>query len=183
MTSRTASSRNSGLNTLLARLTTWPLIRVEGLYPLSEKRGAPHLPGPYTLEQLAQDTLEVIEAAGLTDYVLVGHSMGGKVALLVAATHPKGLAGLVLVGSGPAKPAAEITPEYRAGLSHAYDSNETAAGARDTVLSATALTEELKAQVVTDSRASAPGARTEWPLNGIAQDITSQTKQIDVPVL
>jgi len=109
--------------------------------------------------------------------------MGGKVAQLVAATHPKGLAGLVLVGSGPAKPAAEVTPEYRAGLSHAYDSNETAAGARDTVLTATALTEELKAQVVTDSRASAPGARTEWPLHGIAQDITSRTKQIDVPVL
>jgi len=43
MTSRTASSRNSGLNTLLARLTTWPLIRVEGLYPLSEKRGAPQV--------------------------------------------------------------------------------------------------------------------------------------------
>ena len=168
---------------------TWELVitRLTGRSTLSiDFRGwsrSSDLPGPYTLEQLAQDTLEVIEAAGLTDYVLVGHSMGGKVAQLVAATHPKGLAGLVLVGSGPAKPAAEITPEYRAGLSRAYDSNETAAGARDTVLSATALTEELKAQVVTDSRASAPGARTEWPLHGIAQDITSQTKQIDVPVL
>jgi len=60
------------------------------------------LPGPYTLDQLAQDTLGIIQAAGLTDYVLVGHSMGGKVAQLVAATHPKGLAGLVLVGPGPA---------------------------------------------------------------------------------
>ncbi len=141
------------------------------------------LPGPYTLDQLASDTLDVTRNAGLTSYVLVGHSMGGKVAQLVAATRPEGLAGLVLVGSGPAKPADIITPEYQAGLSHAYDSDETVAGARDNILTATPLDDSIKAQVVADSRASAPGARTEWPLRGIAQDITSQAEKIDVPVL
>jgi pimeloyl-ACP methyl ester carboxylesterase len=141
------------------------------------------LPGPYTLDQLAQDTLAVIQAAGLTEYVLVGHSMGGKVAQLVAGTHPKGLVGLVLVGPGPARPAAEITPEYQAGLSHAYDSDELVAGARDNILTATALTEELKAQVVSDSLSGSPDARSEWPLHGIAEDITGHTRQIDVPVL
>jgi len=45
------------------------------------------------------------------------------------------------------------------------------------------LTGELKAQVVSDSRFSAPDAHTEWPLRGIAQDITSQARAIDVPVL
>lgn len=168
---------------------TWePVItRLEGRDTVSiDFRGwgrSTNLPGPYTLEQLAKDSLDIIHDENLTDYVLIGHSMGGKVAQLVAATHPAGLAGVVLVASGPARPADHITSEYQAGLSHAYDSDETVAGARDNVLTATTLTQELKAQVVSDSRSSAPDARTEWPLRGIGQNITTLTRLIDVPVL
>ena len=72
-----------------------------------------NLAGPYTLHQLADDTLAVIADAGVTEYVLVGHSMGGKVAQLVAATRPAGLRGIILVASGPAKPAAQMTPSTR----------------------------------------------------------------------
>ncbi|MEU6405771.1 alpha/beta hydrolase [Streptomyces sp. NPDC046985] len=142
-----------------------------------------HLPGPYTLGRLADDTLAVIADAGVTDYVLVGHSMGGKVAQLIAATRPAGLRGIVLVGPGPAKPAAMITPEYRETLSHAYDSDESVAGARDHVLTATELPESIKSQIATDSRASADAGRTEWPLRGIAEDITEHTREISVPAL
>lgn len=139
--------------------------------------------GPYTLRRLADDTLAVIADAGVTDYVLVGHSMGGKVAQLVAATRPVGLRGIVLVGSGPAKPAAEITPEYREGLSHAYDSDESVAGARDNVLTATELPESIKAQIASDARSGADAARTEWPLRGIAEDVSERTRMISVPAL
>ncbi len=69
------------------------------------------LPGPFSLAQLAEDTIAVLEAAEIEEYVLVGHSMGGKVAQLVASAAPAQLRGLVLVGSGPAKPAAMITSE------------------------------------------------------------------------
>ncbi|MFJ3692850.1 alpha/beta fold hydrolase [Streptomyces sp. NPDC090052] len=141
------------------------------------------LPGPCTLRRLADDTLDVIADAGVTDYVLVGHSMGGKVAQLIAATRPTGLRGIILVGSGPAKPAAEITPEYREGLSHAYDSDESVAGARDTILTATELPESVKAQIAADSRAGTDAARMEWPLRGIAEDITGYTRMISVPAL
>lgn len=141
------------------------------------------LPGPFTLRQLAGDTLAVIADAQVTDYVLVGHSMGGKVAQLIAATRPAGLRGIVLVASGPAKPAAEVTPEYREALSHAYDSEESVAGARDHVLTATGLPGPIKSQVVVDSRSSAGEARTEWPLRGIAEDITEHTRMINVPAL
>jgi pimeloyl-ACP methyl ester carboxylesterase len=168
---------------------TWqPVIdRLPGRGTLSiEARGwgrSRELPGPYTLEQLALDTRDVIADAGVADYVLVGHSMGGKVAQLVAAARSAGLIGLVLVGSGPAKPAAIVTPEYQEGLSHAYDSDETTAAARDTILTATPLSDDLKAQIVADSRAGAPEARIEWPLHGIAQDITREARNIEVPVL
>jgi len=130
----------------------------------SRSRG---LSGPYTLSQLAADTLSVLDDAGARDYVLVGHSMGGKVAQLVAGTRPARLRGLILVGSGPAKAGAQITTEYREQLSHAYDSEESTAQARDDILTARALSDELKAQIVTDSRSSADAARTEWPLRGI----------------
>lgn len=141
------------------------------------------LPGPYTLGQLADDTLAVLAESGVSDYVLVGHSMGGKVAQLVAAMRPVGLRGIVLVGSGPAKPAAQITPEYQEALSHAYDSDESVAGARDHVLTASELPASVKARIVTDSRAGADAARTEWPLRGIAEDITAHTRMISVPAL
>jgi pimeloyl-ACP methyl ester carboxylesterase len=141
------------------------------------------LAGPYTLRGLADDTLAVIADAGVTDYVLVGHSMGGKVAQLIAATRPAGLRGIILVGSGPAKTAPHVTPEYQEGLSHAYDSDESVAGARDNILTATELPEAVKAQIVTDSRASSGAARTEWPLRGIAEDITEHTRMISVPAL
>lgn len=141
------------------------------------------LPGPYTLQQFATDTLEVIADAELADYVLVGHSMGGKVAQLVAATRPGGLRGMVLVGSGPAKPADEITSEYQETLSHAYDSDKSATWARDNILTATALSDTVKTQIVQDSRSAATGAATEWPLRGIAQDISAQTARARVPSL
>ncbi|MER5697957.1 alpha/beta hydrolase [Streptomyces mirabilis] len=168
---------------------TWDLVvdRLEGRDVLTvDFRGwsrSSDLPGPYTLRQLADDMLAVIADAGVTDYVLVGHSMGGKVAQLIAAARPAGLRALVLVGSGPAKPAAQITPEYRQGLSHAYDTDESIANARDDILTATELPESIKSRIAADSRAGADVARTEWPLCGIAEDITEHTRAISVPAL
>ncbi|MGN6428563.1 alpha/beta hydrolase [uncultured Leifsonia sp.] len=169
---------------------TWDLVRdrLDGRDSIAvDQRGwgrSRDLPGPYTLRRLADDALATVRDAGLDDYVLVGHSMGGKVAQLVAATRPDGLRGIVLVGPGPAKPAAMITPEYRTGLSHAYDSAESVAGARDQVLTASPLPEGWADRVVADSLASgADEARTEWPLRGIAEDISDSTRRIAVPAL
>lgn len=139
--------------------------------------------GPFSLRQLADDTLRIIADAGLTDFVLVGHSMGGKVAQLVAGMRPVGLRAVVLVAPGPAKPSPEATPEYRAALSHAYDDVMSISQARDDILTATTLTDPRKTQVVEDSGASADGAATEWPLRGIAEDVTDAARDIDVRVL
>jgi pimeloyl-ACP methyl ester carboxylesterase len=135
--------------------------------------------------QSASEMLQCATRSGdaTTDYVLVGHSMGGKIAQLIAATRPAGLRGIILVGSAPAKPSAGITLEYREGLSHAYDSDESVAGARDHILTATELPESIKSQIATDSRASTDAARTEWPLRGIAEDVCEHTRMISVPAL
>jgi pimeloyl-ACP methyl ester carboxylesterase len=55
--------------------------------------------GPYSFETFAADVLAFAEALGLGQFVLVGHSMGGAVASLVAAKPSTRLLGLVLVDS------------------------------------------------------------------------------------
>src|SRR5690606_15186689 len=52
--------------------------------------------GAYSIEQLADDALHVLAAAGATKAVLVGVSVGGMVALRAALDHPDRVAGLVL---------------------------------------------------------------------------------------
>ncbi|BBZ26402.1 hydrolase [Mycolicibacterium madagascariense] len=138
------------------------------------------LPGPYGLTQLAADATAVVTALD-TDVVLVGHSMGGKVAQLVAAERPSALTGLILVAPGPPEPPAAITPDFQRQLAHAYDTADTVAEAVDHVLTAVPLTESLRAMVIEDSLAGAQDARLEWPLHGIAEDVTAAARQITVP--
>jgi pimeloyl-ACP methyl ester carboxylesterase len=58
----------------------------------------------YTISDMADDVLEVIQQHQLNHLVLIGHSMGGKVAQAVAARGLDGLEGLVLVASSPPTP-------------------------------------------------------------------------------
>lgn len=141
------------------------------------------LPGPYTVEQQARDVAAVVAEAGVTDYVLIGHSMGGKVAQLVAAGRPAGLRGIVLVAPAPARPAATITPEYREQLSHAYDTEQSRASSRDEILTAGPLPDALKAQVEEDSSSGTDGARAEWAGRAVAEDISEHAKNVAVPAL
>lgn len=137
------------------------------------------LPGPFDLAQLTTDAIAVMNALD-TSVVLVGHSMGGKVAQLVAAEKPQGLASLILVAPAPPEPPPTITPEYQRQLAHAYDDPETVAGAVDHVLTASPLTAPVRARVIEDSLAAAMPARTEWPLHGISEDITAAAARISV---
>ncbi|WP_058856774.1 alpha/beta fold hydrolase [Nocardia jinanensis] len=52
--------------------------------------------GPYTPAVLAEDALSVIDQLGLDRPVVLGSSMGGAVALELAAGHPDAVRGLVL---------------------------------------------------------------------------------------
>jgi pimeloyl-ACP methyl ester carboxylesterase len=53
----------------------------------------------YGFETYAADIHAVVEAIGLRDFVLVGHSMGGMASLLYAATYPGRVARLIVVDS------------------------------------------------------------------------------------
>ena len=137
----------------------------------------------YAIRDLADDALGVIAALALDHYVLVGHSMGGKVAQVVAGDRPAGLRGVVLVGPAPAAPAAPIPDAARQQLLSAYLTRDSVLETLDAVLSYQDLTPELREQVVSDSLAGAPQARTAWPTASISEDVSSAIAGIDVPVL
>ena len=140
------------------------------------------MPGPFNLDQLADDAQHVVESCDLSSYVLVGHSMGGKVAQLLAARRPVGLAGVVLVAPAPPVPVG-VTAAQQDTLLHAYDDAETVGQAIDHALTLHGLPPRLRTQVVEDSLRGSPGAREEWPRRGIVQDIGDVVTNIDVPVL
>ncbi|MDO5656738.1 MAG: 3-oxoadipate enol-lactonase [Paracoccus sp. (in: a-proteobacteria)] len=56
-------------------------------------------PGPYSIDQLADDAAALIRALGLRDVVFVGLSIGGLIGQALALRHPDLLAGLVISNS------------------------------------------------------------------------------------
>ncbi|TRW89136.1 alpha/beta hydrolase [Mycolicibacterium sp. 018/SC-01/001] len=140
------------------------------------------LPGPFDIGQLAQDALRVIEGCVTGPYILVGHSMGGKVAQLMAAGRPTNLTGAVLVAPAPPKPAA-IPIEQQQALERAYASRDSIIKSMDGPLTHVALPPALREQVVEDSSTGSDEARAAWPRQGIVHDIADAVTSIDVPVL
>ncbi|WP_027797075.1 alpha/beta fold hydrolase [Paraburkholderia acidipaludis] len=136
----------------------------------------------YAIADLANDARDVIEALDLRRYVLVGHSMGGKVAQLLASRRPRGLAGVVLVAPSPPSPMA-LPAGQRAAMAAAYESRESVGRVLDHVLTANRLEPALREQVVADSLRGAPQAKAAWPGAGMLEDIAGEVGAIDVPVV
>lgn len=66
-------------------------------------------PGTYVWQTFADDIAAFVEKMELRDFVLVGHSMGGMVSLVYAATHPGRVGRLVIVDSIMLMPMDRVT--------------------------------------------------------------------------
>ena len=87
-------------------------------------RSEPPKDGNYTIAAMSGDVAAVVDTLGLDQFVLVGHSMSGGVALAYAGAHPDRVVGLVLldpIGDGKQIPAAEAKA-YLSGFETSYDS-------------------------------------------------------------
>ena len=135
----------------------------------------------YALADMAADVSGVIDALALERYVLVGHSMGGKLAQYLAADRPAGLRGLVLVAPSPPLPL-PLDAQQRDAIAHAYDDAHAVGTTLDHVLSAGPLPPALRSRVVEDSLRGAHAAKQAWPHGAMAQDITERARRIAVPV-
>jgi pimeloyl-ACP methyl ester carboxylesterase len=136
----------------------------------------------YALEDLANDASGVIAALGLDRYILVGHSMGGKAAQLLASRQPKGLVGMVLVAPSPPSPLG-MPLEVRQGMVDAYTSRESVVATVEQVLAGSPLSADDLEGVIADSMGGAPAAKSAWPLAASQEDITQVVGGVSVPVL
>lgn len=136
----------------------------------------------HTLATYADDVQALLASKAITDYVLVGHSMGGKVAQLLASRHPAGLRGLILVAPATPTPLA-LPPDVLAGFVHVYESRASIEGALRDMLVTHPLTAELHEQVIADSLRGAQAAKAAWPLVMSQEDISAAVAGITVPAL
>lgn len=138
-------------------------------------------PGPYTVAAMANHVAASIVELGLDSFTLVGHSMGGKVALALAARRPAGLHSLVLLAPSP--PSAEaIGHQQRETLLTAWGARPALADIVDAATVRT-LSVDVRAVLVEDMLGVARQAWRSWLLAGSREDITALMARIDVPVL
>ncbi|MGH3345210.1 MAG: alpha/beta fold hydrolase [Carbonactinosporaceae bacterium] len=77
--------------------------------------GGSDWPGDYSLERMRDDVVAFLDGLDLDGVTLIGHSLGGAVAYLVAEDHPRRVDRLVLEDVAPPLPRVRAVPERPAG--------------------------------------------------------------------
>lgn len=65
-------------------------------------------PGHDTIEAYAADVAASLVALNLDKVVIIGHSMGGAIAQMLALLYPEKVAGLILIGTGARLPVSQV---------------------------------------------------------------------------
>ena len=99
-----------------------------------DMRGFGRSPVPPGAYSHARDLVAVMDAADVAEAVIVGTSMGGRVALEVAVAYPQRVSALVLVGSGlPGHEWSDEVQHYGAAEDEAIERGDLAAAAEENV--------------------------------------------------
>ena len=135
----------------------------------------------YGLEAMAEDIAALVTDLGLTEYVLVGHSMGGKISQMLAGRRPAGLIGMVLVAPAPPTPLI-VSSEFRRAALERYQSRD---GMEEVflILTERPLALEVRERVIADTLAGAPAAKQSWFEEGMELDISKAAAAIEIRTL
>jgi len=159
------------------------------LLPPGSQLLAPDLPGfgdqaapagfDYSVASYADWVAQYVAEHQLTDYHLIGHSMGGKVAMLLAARRPAGLRGLLLLSPSPPTPE-PMSDEDRAASLAAYGQPDEAEKTFNKI-TRIPLSDAQHAQVVADNLRTTQAAWEAWLQYGSCEDISGEMAKIEVP--
>jgi pimeloyl-ACP methyl ester carboxylesterase len=132
--------------------------------------------------QVMADALEgLIRRLKLEHYILIGHSMSGKLAMACATDGPTELKGLILVAPSPPSP----EPMDEAERSRLLASHGDRASAEQTLREITRrpLTAEDKSVCIDDNLRTSSAAWHWWLSSGSRENIASDVGRIACPVL
>jgi pimeloyl-ACP methyl ester carboxylesterase len=123
----------------------------------------------YALERYREDVLAVLDAERIERAVLVGHSMGGQVAQLVASASPERVAGLV--GVVPVPASGLPLPDDARGFFRSAGGNGEALG-RILDMASPGLDRTIHGRLVSEALRTVPGCVAEafdaWSAGGFA---------------
>lgn len=134
----------------------------------------------YSVGTMADDVAGLIQHLKVTDFVLIGHSMGGKVALALASRQPAGFRSLLLLSPSP--PVPEPIPESDREQMLATHGQRAAAEQTFGKITAKPVSEDIKAQIIIDNLRTSAAAWTAWLTVGSIEDISAQMASITVSV-
>lgn len=134
--------------------------------------------GPYTIDACADFVEAEMRARGLAQTTLVGHSMGGKVALALAARRPPGLRSLVLLAPSPPTPE-PIEDFVHAALLAGWATYSSASRMLASI-TARALPDDARKRAVDDLMRCGKAAWSAWLYAGSREDISAAMPQIHV---
>lgn len=126
------------------------------------------------------DYADDVAALPPADFVLVGHSMGGKIAMALAARRPAGLCGLVLVAPSPPGPE-PMDDDARAKLRSAWGDPAAAVDVARTI--SRHRDGPVFDRIVTDHLRASRDAWIAWLDGGSREDLRTLAGQVSVPVL
>ena len=138
----------------------------------------PSTPAP-TVATLADDIAAIAE--GLGEYALVGHSMGGKGAMALAARRPEGLKRLILLAPSPLSPE-PMSDDDRRGTLNGYG-DRSFAEATVAKITASSLPEPYRANAVEDYLRTSESAWRGWMEVGSREDLSGLYADLALPTL
>ena len=136
-------------------------------------------PESYSVDDAADDLSALIESLQLERYVLVGHSMGGKIALEMAARQPRGLCSLILLAPSPPTPEPMEKLE-RERLLQGWGDRAQAVETLNKITQRT-LPPTSYDRAIEDNLRSSRATWQAWLERGSREDISSRMTQICIP--
>lgn len=144
--------------------------------------GKSHCPDePMGVDDYADYVHDSIRFLALKSYILIGHSMGGKFAMSLAARRPEGLQSLVLLAPSPPTPE-PMDDEQRKELAEMFGNSGKIRRHLNSIC-AVPLPETLLGHEVAEQLLATPTAWQTWLDRGSREDISSRMRNIGVPVL